>query len=45
MENIYETGECPKVVIEVTMYALKKKLKSHKMQHNPTYGTDSSEDI
>jgi len=43
MENIYETGEFPKVLIEDTMIALKKKLKSHKMQPHPTYGKDGSE--
>jgi hypothetical protein len=32
MENIYETGEFPKVFIEVGMIALNKKIKSHKMQ-------------
>jgi hypothetical protein len=44
MENIYETGECPKVFIEVIMIASKKKLKSRKIQPHHTYGKDSSED-
>jgi len=35
MENIYETGEFPKVLIEDNMIALKKKLKGHKMQPHP----------
>jgi hypothetical protein len=40
---IYETGEWPKDFIEVTMIALKKRLKATECSDHCTYSKDSSE--
>jgi hypothetical protein len=43
INSIYETGEWPKDFVEVTMIALKKRLKATECSDHRTYCKDSSE--
>jgi hypothetical protein len=45
IDNIYETGEWPKVFTKVAMIALKKKPKTTKSSDHRTCRKDSSENI